>query len=125
MSVNDDAIGWITHCVPPKSLERVFILYPNPYPKRGQANKRWHLMPFMGHLRGCLKPQGQLLIATNMAFYAEEAREHMVQTWGFRMVRDDAFSIQDRPAKEAHTHFERKYLERGERCFEMLFEVVP
>ena len=120
--VNDDAVHWVTHRVPRQSLERIFLLYPNPYPKSSQANKRWHFMPFMKRLLHCLRPGGELFMATNMAFYAEEAQEFMVQTWGLRLVRHTVFSGEERVGKDAQTHFERKYLERGERCHELLFE---
>ena len=74
--VNADAVRWVTHRVPEQAVERIFLLYPNPYPKKGQANKRWHFMPFMGRLLGALASGGSLALSTNMEFYAEEA-EHL------------------------------------------------
>ena len=123
LPVNDDAIPWVTHRVPAQSLERIFLLYPNPYPKSAQANKRWHFMPFMKHLLVCLKPGGELMMATNRATYAEEAREHMVTTWGLSLRRYTVISLADRAGKDALTHFERKYLERGELCHELVFQL--
>ena len=122
--VNDDAIPWVTHRVPEESLGRVFLLYPNPYPKSAQANKRWQFMPFMKHLIGCIKPSGQLIMATNIQTYAEEAKEMMVATWGLNLSRHTVISLNERAGKDAQTHFERKYLERGERCHELVFERV-
>jgi tRNA G46 methylase TrmB len=56
--VHADAIEWVTHALAPESVDRIFLLYPNPYPKRSDLNKRWHAMPFMGRLLGVLKMGG-------------------------------------------------------------------
>jgi tRNA (guanine-N7-)-methyltransferase len=120
--IQDDAIRWVTHRVPPGSLDRIFLLYPNPYPKSGQQNKRWHSMPFMGHLLGCLTAGGTLTLATNMASYAEEARQMMQEVWGAHLIQDLRFTAKERSLDKASTHFERKYLQRGEGCTELVFQ---
>ena len=45
-----DASAFVSHLIPDKSLSKVFILYPNPYPKHNQANLRWHNRPFLATL---------------------------------------------------------------------------
>jgi tRNA (guanine-N7-)-methyltransferase len=122
LAIQDDAIRWVTHRVPPGSLDRIFLLYPNPYPKSGQQNKRWHSMPFMGRLLHCLAAGGTLTLATNMASYAEEARQMMQDVWGVCLVQDRRFTADERSPDKASTHFERKYLQRGEQCTELVFQ---
>ena len=119
--VNDDAVNWITHRVPASSLSRVFLLYPNPYPKSRQRNKRWYAMPFMGRLKGCLRPGGTLHLATNMAYYAQEAREALTRSWGMTLVSERVITGRGDVPWGGRTHFERKYLERGERCYDLVF----
>lgn len=43
-AVHADAIAWMVHALPAKSLSGVYILYPNPEP--GNPNQRWLNMPF-------------------------------------------------------------------------------
>lgn len=118
--VFDDAVSWITHRVPQASVGHIFLLYPNPYPKHAQRNKRWFNMPFMGYLLERLHSEGTLTIATNEVFYCEEARSSMVDTWNCveREYTELVYSKEMTP----RTHFEKKYLERGETCFNMVFQ---
>lgn len=113
-----DAIPFVTHFVADECLERVFLLYPNPSPKAGQANQRWHRSPFMGFLKNKMVTNGTLNLATNLKWYAEEAAVWMTGVHGFHLR---SFSEIDR-AQPGRTHFERKYSARGETCFDLVFE---
>lgn len=112
-----DAISTVTHCVPDRSLDRIFILYPNPYPKHKQANQRWHNMPFMHLLSKKLKADGVLQLRTNIKSYADEARKKMTANFGFRLIADQIITHEN----ETHSAFERKYLSRKEKCFLLEF----
>jgi len=121
--IHADAISWVCHQIPERSLDRIFLLYPNPYPMPRDLNKRWHAMPFMDFLLRRLKIGSVLIMATNESFYADEAeslfsaREQVIE------VSRRAFCIEDLPIELARTHFERKYLERGETCHEIIVRV--
>jgi tRNA G46 methylase TrmB len=117
LPVNADAVAWVTHCLRPERLSRCFLLYPNPYPKT--ASQRWFRMPFMARLLECLAPDGEIVLATNIESYSEEAREYATGPWGLRLASARVLGREDLPA--ARTHFEKKYLTRGERCFESVF----
>lgn len=112
-----DAISVVTHIFPPDSLERVFMLYPNPYPKPKQANLRFHNSPFMGELKRKMKSGAQLRMATNLEWYADEACKRMTEDWGFQLHSRQELE----PDFPARTHFEKKYLNRGETCFDLIF----
>ncbi|MEZ4819204.1 MAG: hypothetical protein R3A45_04625 [Bdellovibrionota bacterium] len=72
--VCEDADKFVAHEVKPGSIENLFLLYPNPYPKKAQANKRWHQMPLMACFLDALTREGRVHLATNEAFYAQEAK---------------------------------------------------
>ena len=115
-AVHANAISWIVHCVPAASLDRIWLLYPNPYPKTRHRNQRWHAMPFAAKLVETLKPGGELRLATNEQFYANEAE----RDWQLQgLVLDSRKEIGSDEAPR--THFERKYIERGETCFDLTF----
>jgi tRNA (guanine-N7-)-methyltransferase len=115
--VHGDAIAWITHGFAPESVDRYFLLYPNPYPKESQRNLRFHAMPFFSYLRATLKRGGTITMATNEEFLMREARATMREAWGLTLVECREL---DRDAVP-RTHFEKKYLERGDRCWNMVW----
>lgn len=115
--VHADAISVVTHFIEDQSLERVFLLYPNPYPKKKQANLRWHNSPFMKCLLSKLKQGGRLYLSTNLAWYAEEAKLMFVTQWALKLGSET--KVLD--PRLAQTHFERKYLRRGETCIRHIY----
>lgn len=106
VAVHADAVAWATHFAPSGALDRVFILYPNPYPKNPQA--RWIRMPFFKTLLEKTRPGGEIELRTNLSDYAGEIRRYAPH-WGIS-------NIQETSVEQGETHFERKYLERGETC---------
>ena len=117
--IHGDAVPWISHYVLKETVDRCFILYPNPYPKKKHSNLRFAQMPFMSHLVEVLKPRGSLTLATNEEFYAQECAEEFVQTWGLELCDWQKWT----DVNLARTHFEKKYLERGQTCHNLIFEV--
>jgi tRNA G46 methylase TrmB len=115
--VHGDAIPWITHALKPASVDRYFLLYPNPYPKEGQRNLRFHEMPFFAVIVETMKAGGTLTLATNMEYYHAEARAKITGEWGLELVVDEVLA----PDTPPRTHFEKKYLLRGERCWNLGF----
>ncbi len=109
--VHANAISWVTHCVPPRRLGRVFILYPNP-------TDRWFQMPFFQRLLDCMVIGGEISLATNLRDVMAAASGSARETWGLRLVRERRFQHVDRPAECPRTHFEKKYLLRGDTCFD-------
>lgn len=117
MPVHADAVAWVTHCLRPASISRCLLLYPNPNPKA--PSKRWFRMPFMHRLLEVLKPGGEILLATNDQGYVREARDYASRVWGLQVVQALSFGAADVPGGAPRTHFEKKYLERGQICHEL------
>ena len=112
--IHADAIEWISKNIDDNEVSHYFILYPNPYPKLKQANKRFMHMPFMYKLLATL--QGQITLATNIESYYAEAKEVFTNTWGLDIITDEILP-ENYPAR---THFEKKYLARQEKCFNLV-----
>lgn len=134
LPVNANAISWVHQFLGPGVLDRIFLLYPNPNPLN--PAQRWLRMPFMGRLLDSLKVGGQVHLATNMSDYAREARDYAHSAWGLQILVDRQLRSQDFPVRVltdgvsvpdltgSRTHFERKYLQRGEACFDLVFQKV-
>lgn len=117
--VHADAVRWVTHLLPPASVDRIFLLYPNPEAKA--ANRRWLRMPFFERLLEVLKPGGTIQLATNLGGYMTEATTYATEVWKLQVLETRAFQKVDAPAGLPRTHFEKKYLDRGETCFDVTF----
>lgn len=120
--IRENAVWFLTHQIPKNSVENVFFLYPNPYPKKKQANQRWYQMPFMDQVISTLNKKGKIHFATNMKYYAEEAENFMTQEWGMKLIQKDVYASIDEAPFAPRTHFEKKYLERGETCWNLIFQ---
>lgn len=112
--VHADAIQWVRNHLGKGSLERIWLLYPNPSPKNPKG--RWFRMPFFRDLNERLKPGGKLILATNLPHYSQEAKI-WGEKWGLRLEEERQIPR----LGGARTHFERKYLERGDICFEQVW----
>ncbi|MGZ3721854.1 MAG: tRNA (guanine(46)-N(7))-methyltransferase TrmB [Bdellovibrionales bacterium] len=117
IALQADAVAFVSHFLPPESLDRVFLLYPNPYPKPKQSNLRWHNRPFFAELIKKMKSGAELTLATNLEWYAKEAAMVFTGQWQLEMLE---FKEVD-PKQTPRTHFEKKYLLRGETCWNLKF----
>lgn len=118
--VHANAISWVHEILPAESVDCFFILYPNPNSQN--PAQRWMRMPFMGRLLDSLKVGGTLQMATNIESYAQECREWGERVWGLRLQ-----TFREIPSLEGivpRTHFEKKYLERGEACYDLEFHKI-
>lgn len=110
--VHADAIAFCVHFIAPNSLDGVFILYPNPEPHN--KNQRWLNMPFFEFLLSRLKVGGFIIIASNIESYMDEACQLLDEVWQLPYTKRAIDST------SARTHFEIKYLARGELCQEII-----
>ncbi len=114
--IHANAISWIAKHIAPEEVEHCFIFYPNPYPKTRHHNQRWYAMPFMGFLLSRLKSHGTITLATNILDYWQEAQKYFTQVWHLEIVSSSILSAEFIP----RTHFEKKYLSRGEVCYNLI-----
>jgi len=111
-TIHADALPWIVHALYPMQVEQFFILYPNPEPHN--PAQRWLNMPFFEFLLSRLKTGGTITLASNIPEYIEEAQQQVQNLWKLPFVKE--VIGQD----SARTHFEIKYLERGELCQQLI-----
>ncbi len=74
-------------------------------------------MPFMGFLLERLKTNARLILASNCELYVREAQQSFQENWGQEDVSLSPLGEEVR--RTPRTHFEKKYLERGEACFQL------
>jgi tRNA (guanine-N7-)-methyltransferase len=116
LPVHANAVAWVTHCLPANSISRCLILYPNPNPKN--PSQRWIRMPFMSQLIETLRKDGEIVFASNLESYADEIVKH-AKDWNLQVAASRKLGEKSGEKIEPRTHFEKKYLARGETCFEI------
>lgn len=110
-----DAVLLSAQKIPFDSLNQIFFLYPNPWPKKRQGNKRFFVSPAFQIFDQRLKRNGEIYLASNIFEYVEEAKEALEKNWKYRVE-----VFQKIPeSQEPRTLFEKKYKERGENLFEL------
>ncbi|HEY9031203.1 MAG TPA: SAM-dependent methyltransferase [Kangiella sp.] len=111
LPIHADAIPWVVHALAPNSLAGVFILYPNPEPKN--PSQRWLNMPFFEFLLSRMQDNAKLILATNIQSYIEEAEQQAKDLWQLTP------EVSEVDKQSERTHFEVKYLARGETCWQL------
>lgn len=101
--------------VPAGSLRAVHVYYPDPWPKRRHAGRRFFTPEVPATVARALRPDGFLYVATDNAAYAGQiarvlgaAREFVRDEAEERRLLADGQGIAFSP-----TNFERKYIEEG------------
>lgn len=111
-AIHADAIAWVVHALPPACLQQVYLLYPNPEPHN--PNQQWLNMPFFEFLLSRMQDQASIVLASNIGDYIDQAQKQAIWHWQLPCVRH-------RVAADANrTHFESKYLARGETCWQLI-----
>lgn len=111
-AIHADAIAWVAYALYPKQVQTCFILYPNPEPKN--KNQRFLNMPFFELLLSKMADGGQIILASNITSYIDEAENLLNDVWQL------PYDKRQIPPTSARTHFEIKYLARGEKCQELM-----
>lgn len=101
------------------TFERVFVLYPDPWPKARHAERRFINQPNLHHLFRLLSPTGRLFVATDVETYAEHAMEQAEVSGLFERVNDDVCIP---PEGWVPTRYEKKGIAAGRRPTYLVFQ---
>jgi tRNA (guanine-N7-)-methyltransferase len=75
--VNGDAKNLLTRWIPPHSLQRLHVYFPDPWPKRRHQKRRMINPPFPGWAQRVLQPNGEILIGSDHEDYVEWIQDVM------------------------------------------------
>lgn len=78
--IHDDDVRYLLEKLPPASLSRIYVLYPDPWPKKRHHERRIVNADTLIQYHALLKPDGLFLFASDIDDYNEwtlrEVREH-------------------------------------------------
>ena len=104
---------------PDKSFSRIFILYPDPWPKARHAERRFVNQRNIPELARLLTDTGAVYVATDVRDYADWALEQMDISGLFRQVHPDTTLP---PPDWIPTRYEKKGLAAGRKPTYLIFE---
>jgi tRNA G46 methylase TrmB len=95
-------------------LEKHFLLYPNPYPKSSQLQKRWYAGPSLPTL---IELGGELQVRSNWQLYTQE--------FGIALNAYEKTSVIEPIVvdNKITTPFERKYTLSGQQCWQLVSQL--
>jgi tRNA (guanine-N7-)-methyltransferase len=96
--------------IPDAGLARVFMLFPDPWPKARHHKRRLIQTEVVAELARALRPGGALRFATDWADYAEHALERFVREPRFAWSAGRAADWKTPPADHVPTRYEAKRL---------------
>ena len=120
--VHDGDAAQIIEALAPATIDRAFVLYPDPWPKKRHHKRRFLSPANFRTLASILKPGSQLRIATDIGDYARAilatVRRSADFIWQAKKPEDWRNSFDDWPS----TRYEQKAKKAGRKCYYLLFE---
>lgn len=96
--------------MPDSVFDRVFLLFPDPWPKARHYKRRFVQPDTAAHMARVLKPGGTLRVATDVKVYADWALPLLLATPGLQWTANKADDWRVPPADHIKTRYESKNL---------------
>ncbi len=115
-----DVLRWL----PPASISRAFVLFPDPWPKAKHQKRRLVNSSLLTALARVLKPGGQLRLGTDIADYARTMLMAAQRQPQLRWTAATADDWRVRPEDWPQTRYEAKAVREGRSSCYLLFERI-
>lgn len=94
----------------PETIDRAFILFPDPWPKKRQQKRRIIQPDFLDSLARLMKPGGKVRFATDVRSYADEALQRFLVHPAFVWGAETADDWRKPPSDHIQTRYQAKNL---------------
>jgi tRNA (guanine-N7-)-methyltransferase len=111
----------VLRALPASSLDRAFILFPDPWPKRKHRKRRLVNTSLLDLLARALKPAAELRIATDIGDYARTMLEAFAGERRFAWQVESPADWRVRPPDWPETRYEAKAVAAGRRSYYFRF----
>lgn len=111
--LHGDDVRPLLDWLPAASLDRAFVLFPDPWPKARHAKRRLVAPALLAQLCRVLRPEAELRLATDIASYAGEMLLAVRRQGGFVWQVQSPSDWRLRPSDWPETRYERKARRAG------------
>lgn len=122
--VFDDDMRLLFARIPDNFLDKVFVLFPDPWPKKRHASRRFINPDNLKEIARCLKTGGILRVATDHKVYKHWTLHQMHDCPYFRWTAQCGNDWKHEPADWVQTKYQRKALREGRRPVFLDYEKI-
>lgn len=120
--VFDDDVRLLLDSIPDASVDKVFVLFPDPWPKSRHADRRIINQDNLNEIARILKPNGVLRIATDHKVYKGWALRQLKENQNFEWTAKCSNDWRYPPQDWVETKYQRKAIREGRKP--VFFEFV-
>ena len=114
--IHDDDARILLDALPDASVDRLFLLFPDPWPKKRHHKRRFISMANLDLVCRVLKDDAELCFATDHLGYARWALWHAIHHEAIEWPAESPADWMDRPVDWTITRYEKKALTDGQSC---------
>lgn len=111
--------------LPDTALGRIFLLFPDPWPKTRHAGRRFLQQASLDQLARVLRDGGELRLASDHPVYVRWALQHMIRRRDFAWQAQRARDWRERPADWPPTRYEAKARAEGRTPIFLRYKRLP
>lgn len=115
LRVYGDDMRCLFPLLPDASIDRIFLLFPDPWPKKRHASRRFINPDNLKAMARILKPGGILRVATDHKIYKSWTLRQMHECPDFRWTAQCGNDWKHEPADWVQTKYQRKAVREGRR----------
>jgi len=106
---------------PPGSFEKIYVLFPDPWPKKRHYFHRLMSVEFVSLLTDCLKTGGHLFCATDFWPYADWVTDNFARVPSLKSMGRPCFTTIDHIDYYSPSFFEQKWRSEGRAIYYMRY----
>jgi len=114
--IYDDDIRLLFARIPDSFLDKVFVLFPDPWPKKRHENRRLINPENLKEIARCLKPEGILRIATDHKVYKHWTLHQLHTCPFFEWTATCGNDWKHEPSDWVQTKYQRKAIREGRKA---------
>jgi tRNA (guanine-N7-)-methyltransferase len=122
--VFDDDVRLLFSALPDAFFDKIYLLFPDPWPKKKHASRRFVNPDNLQEVARILKKGGILQIATDHPIYKKWTLDVMSEDKNFRWTAKCSDDWRNPPADWAETKYQRKAIREGRRPVFFEFERI-
>lgn len=111
----------LMEALPDASLSRIFVLHPDPWPKKRHFKRRMISPWFFAEAARLLRPGGELRVASDIEDYVRWTLMHAQKAPDFEWTAESAEDWRRRPDDWPQTRYEAKSLKEGRKPAYLIF----